>query len=414
MSNTLDEAQLEILHQAFVDQLKSRGNLSDPSIEAAFRAVPRHLFLPGVAPEKVYYDDAIVTKYADGMAVSSSSQPSLMAIMLEQLQLEPGHRVLEIGAGTGYNAALVAHVVGTSGQVVTIDIDEDIVENARAHLAAAGFDVVQVICADGGLGYPADAPYDRIILTVSAGDIAPAWWKQLKPGGRLLLPLSLRGLQVVVAFERAADHLVSSATTCGSFIGLRGAFAKPGYYVNLDPEQDLLHLRLPEQRPVEANVIYKLLTGPSRDVTTQLQVTSRQIFDGLNLWLTLHEPQFFALVAHDTAVERGIMPSIFDIKTHTALGVLGETSLSVLLPSDPSRFGNIDAFAFELFVRSFGPADTLTQRLIEQTRAWDAAGRPGEENLSIKVYPHDTDYTPVADEVVITNRWTKLAISWRL
>ena len=101
-------------------------------------------------------------------------------------------------------------------------------------------------------------------------------------------------------------------------------------------------------------------------------------------------------------------------KTHIALGVLGETSLSVLLPPDPSRFGNIDAFAFELFVRSFGPDDTLTQRLIEQIRAWDAAGRPGEENLFIKVYLHDTDYTPVADEVVITNRWTKLAISWRL
>jgi len=413
MSNAFDDAHRDTLHQAFVDQLKSKGILGAQGIEAAFRAVPRHLFLPDVVPEKVYCDDAIVTKYADGMVISSSSQPSLMAIMLEQLQLEPGHRVLEIGAGTGYNAALMAHIVGNSGQVVTIDIDEDIVENARTHLAAAGFDVVQVICADGGLGYPAAAPFDRIILTVSAGDIAPAWWKQLKPGGRLLLPLSLRGLQVVVAFERAADHLVSSATTCGSFIGLRGAFAEPGYYVKLDPELGLLHLRLTEQRPVEANVIYQLLTGPSRDVTTQLQVTSQQIFDGLNLWLTLYEPQFCALVAHDTAVERGIMPSIFNIKTHTALGVLGETSLSVLLPSNPSRFGYIDAFAFELFVRSFGPDDTLTQRLIEQIRAWDAASRPGEENLSIKVYPRDTDYTPVADEVVIPNRWTKLAISWQ-
>ena len=413
MSNALDDAHREKLHQAFVDQLKSKGVLAAQGIEAAFRAVPRHLFLPDVEPEKVYCDDAIVTKYADGMVISSSSQPSLMAIMLEQLQLEPGHRVLEIGAGTGYNAALMAHIVGNSGQVVTIDIDEDIVENARTHLAAAGFDVVQVICADGGEGYPAGAPYDRIILTVSAGDIAPAWWKQLKPGGRLLLPLSLRGLQVVVAFERAADHLVSSATTCGSFIGLRGAFAEPGYYVNLDSEQGLLHLRLTGQRPVEANFIYKLLTGPSRDVTTQLQVTSRQIFDGLNLWLTLHEPQFFALVAPDTSVERGILPSIFNIKTHTALGVLGETSLSVLLPSDPFRFGSIDAPAFELFVRSFGPDETLTQRLIEQIRAWDAAGRPSEENLSIKVYPRDTDYTPAAKEVVIPNRWTKLAISWQ-
>src|SRR5205823_14316601 len=145
----------------------------------------------------------------------------------------------------------------------------------------------------------------------------------------------------------------------GSFIGLRGAFAEPGYYVNLNPEKGLFHLRLTGQRSVEAKDIYKLLTGPSRDVTTQLQVTSHQIFDGLNLWLTLHEPQFCALVAHDAVAERGMIPSIFHIKTHAALGLLSETSLSVLLPSEPSRFGAIDAPDFELFVRSFGPDDML-------------------------------------------------------
>src|SRR5205807_917301 len=149
MSNALDDAHREKLHQAFVDQLKSKGVLAAQGIEAAFRAVPRHLFLPDIEPEKVYCDDAIVTKCADGMVVSSSSQPSLMAIMLEQLQLEPGHRVLEIGAGTGYNAALMAHIVGKRGQIITVDIDEDIVENARAHLQAAGYEQVQVICADG-------------------------------------------------------------------------------------------------------------------------------------------------------------------------------------------------------------------------------------------------------------------------
>src|SRR5581483_5459570 len=115
-----------------------------------------------------------------------------MAIMLEQLQLKPGLRVLEIGAGTGYNAALMAHIVGETGQVITIDIDEDIVYNARLHLVTAGFERVQVICADGGAGYAHAAPYDRIILTVGASDITPAWRDQMKPNGRLLLPLTLR------------------------------------------------------------------------------------------------------------------------------------------------------------------------------------------------------------------------------
>ncbi len=119
----------------------------------------------------------------------------------------------------------MAQIVGATGQVITIDIDEDIVEGAREHLAAAGYDRVRVIYGDGGLGYADAAPYDRIILTVGANDILPAWREQLKPEGRLLLPLGLRDLQVSVAFEQAEDHLASvSVTVCG-FMRLRGAFA---------------------------------------------------------------------------------------------------------------------------------------------------------------------------------------------
>src|SRR5881409_720853 len=169
------------LHRALIDELVRRNAIKDSRVEAAFRAVPRHLFLPDVPLAEAYRNEAIPTKIVDGEAVSSSSQPEIMAIMLEQLQLEPGHRVLEIGAGTGYNAALMAHIVGKSGQVVTVDIDEDIVESARQHLAAAGFERVQVVRADGASGYSEAAPYDRIILTVSAGDITPAWREQLKP-----------------------------------------------------------------------------------------------------------------------------------------------------------------------------------------------------------------------------------------
>lgn len=195
------------LPQALVAELKNKGAIRTPPVETAFGAVPRHLFVPGVALDEVYRDQSIPTKRLAGAVVSSSSQPAIMAVMLEQLALEPGHRVLEIGAGTGYNAALMAHIVGESGQVVTIDIDEDIVEDAREHLAAAGFKRVQAVCGDGGLGYAEAAPYDRIILTVGAWDLLPAWLEQLKPGGRLLFPLSLKGgVQVSAAFEQRDDH----------------------------------------------------------------------------------------------------------------------------------------------------------------------------------------------------------------
>jgi protein-L-isoaspartate(D-aspartate) O-methyltransferase len=88
--------------------------------------------------------------------------------------LAPGQRVLEIGAGTGYNAALMAHIVGGSGEVVTVDIERDLVDAARDHLEAAGFGRVRVVLGDGGDGHPGGAPYDRIILTVGAWDVAPA------------------------------------------------------------------------------------------------------------------------------------------------------------------------------------------------------------------------------------------------
>ena len=132
--------------------------VSAPVIEA-LRVVPRHLFLPGIPPEVAYRDDAIVTRRGpDGQPTSSSSQPTIMAIMLDQLGLEPDQRVLEIGAGTGYNAALMKYLVGPSGTVITVDLDRDVAREAAAHLAAAGYPEVMVTAGDGAEGYPAAHP----------------------------------------------------------------------------------------------------------------------------------------------------------------------------------------------------------------------------------------------------------------
>lgn len=108
-------------------------------MERALRAVERHVFVPDVALEEAYANDIVVTKRSsDGQVLSCLSQPSIVALQLGQLGVQPGHRVLEIGAGAGYNAAVLAHLAGPDGHVTAIDVDEDIVNQARDRLATAG------------------------------------------------------------------------------------------------------------------------------------------------------------------------------------------------------------------------------------------------------------------------------------
>jgi protein-L-isoaspartate(D-aspartate) O-methyltransferase len=213
-----------------VDQLCAKGAIRSEPIQAAFLAVPRERFIPDVLAERgleaVYSDEAFVTKRdARGMPRSSSSQPGLMAEMLELLDLRAGQRVLEVGAGTGYNAALMAHIVGITGEVTTVDIDPEIVERARRALREAGYRV-SVRAGDGRAGFPRAAPFDRMIVTACADEIPRAWLDQLGAGGRLELPLRLdpdgAAIQLIPVFERYGDRLRSVGLTWGGFMPIHG------------------------------------------------------------------------------------------------------------------------------------------------------------------------------------------------
>ncbi|HZC79235.1 MAG TPA: methyltransferase domain-containing protein [Ktedonobacterales bacterium] len=213
------------LRRALVEGLCQGAVCLSPAVEHALLAVPRHLFVPGVPLQDAYADIAIPTHWEEGVPVSSASQPAIVALMLEQLRVEPGMRVLEVGAGTGYNAALLAELAGPHGRVVTLDIDAEIVAEARAHLDAAGYPGVRAIAADGATGWRAEAPYDRIMLTASASDLTPAWLDQLAEGGVLVLPLWLGGAEMSVALRKEGDTLRSESLTPCGFMRLRGAEA---------------------------------------------------------------------------------------------------------------------------------------------------------------------------------------------
>lgn len=228
-ARSFDDGLARRLHRALLESLERDGLLGDRAIAAAFEAVPRHHFLPGHPLEQIYADQAVPVKREGDEWLSSSSQPAMMAIMLAQLDLRPGQRVLEVGAGTGYNAALIANLVGPSGRVLSLDIDADLVAAARANLDAAGWPEVELRHADGSLGAPDAAPFDRIMVTAGAWDLLPAWREQLAPGGRIVVPVTvLPGVMLSLALERRGEVWEAvSARPCG-FVLLRGAEAHPG------------------------------------------------------------------------------------------------------------------------------------------------------------------------------------------
>ena len=173
-----------------VDRLVAGGILKSPAVASAMAAVPRHAFVDGAGIAESYAEQAVVVKRdADGSAISSASQPEIVAAMLELGEVQHGHRVLEIGTGTGYNAALLATLVGPSGHVVTVELEEDLATAARRRLRNEGFGQVEVVHADGSAGHPGKAPYDRIVVTAGAGETAASWPDQLVDGGRLIVPI---------------------------------------------------------------------------------------------------------------------------------------------------------------------------------------------------------------------------------
>jgi protein-L-isoaspartate(D-aspartate) O-methyltransferase len=234
--NTDDRAAA--LRNELADWIRDRGTFRTPRVEQAFRTVSRHDFLPGHSLEDAYSRKPVVTQRApDGSSTSSASSPNLVAGMLEQLQTEPGNAVLEIGAATGFNAALLACLAGPGGRVVTIEYDGDLAARAAANLRRAGYPGVQVITGDGALGYQPAAPYDRIIVTAEATDITAAWWSQLTPDGRIVVPVRLHGsgLTRAIGLRRTGpDTMISgSAQVCG-FVPMRGSAEQADQQIRLD------------------------------------------------------------------------------------------------------------------------------------------------------------------------------------
>jgi protein-L-isoaspartate(D-aspartate) O-methyltransferase len=365
------------LRGRLVDELCEWEPFRTAAVEDAMRTVPRHVFLPGVPIEKAYSHGNVVThRDSEGVPVSSASAAGSVAGMLQQLEVRPGHRVLEIGAGTGYNAALLARLAGPEGQVTTVDIDEDVTEGARRNLTAAGFAGVQVIWGDGADGYPVAAPFDRIIVTAGAWDIPPAWLEQLTPAGRIVVPLRIRGLTRSVALERHGVGWRSVSVENDGFIPLRGAGHQPERNIRLDEDGKLI-LRVDDGQSADADALRRAVGGTPAQLWTGVMVTSKEKVTGFgDLDYFLAAPDGLCRLLTRSRDHGLVAPAL----AYGSMVLLDGETLAYLTKRPEG-----EASRYELGVCAYGPAsEKLTSRATERIRAWDTGRRLVTQ---IEVYP---------------------------
>lgn len=351
------------------NELIAAGHLSDPAWVAVFERTPRHVFVPAFyAPgerraagtlicaqdaedvggwlDTVYRNEALLTQHRavnsdiKGVPTSSSTWPSAMAVMLERLQVRDGDSVLEIGTGTGYNAALLCHRLGDS-HVTSIEIDSELTRQARDRLAGLGH-YPTLISGDGNAGAPDRAPFDAIIATCAVSHIPPAWIAQLTPGGRLVAP-----------FGSVSGALAVLTKTDDVVIGTFDEFTV--YFMPLreridDPSGPLEVYGLP---PVDPPAPYEAVTdlNPHDLLEPEFQ-----------FWLELHLAPVNLAVTEPTE--------------HQPATLLARTSDSYATITTQARVDGT------YLVRQFGrrrPYDTIETAW----RSWQYHDRPGRTRLGI-------------------------------
>lgn len=195
------------------ERIRASTELHDPRILRAFAEVPRHEFL-SAAQRAIAYEDRAV-ELDEGQTVS---QPSMIAIMLQELACEPGQRALEVGAGSGYAAAVLGRLVA---EVYAIELLPALAERARATLSRCGVNNVHIVQGDGSRGLPEHAPYDRILVSAAPKRIPDALVAQLAVGGRIAIPVGdYHSQTLVVGHKTAADQLDWQRTVPCIFVPL--------------------------------------------------------------------------------------------------------------------------------------------------------------------------------------------------
>ena len=385
------------LRNALVESLVDKAAIVTPQVREAFASVPRHLFVPDVDVATAYADQPVFIRWDEGVPISSSTQPTMMAIMAEQLRADPGHSVLEIGAGTGYNAAILAHIVGESGKVVTVDIDQYIVYEAARNLSDAGYGNVEVVCGDGFEGFSPGQPYDRIMVTVGAHDVSPHWVEQLSDGGIMVVPLWFRGYRLSVALQKRDGALESRSASPCMFIPIRGiADRTEGYFPVGDAPQGSPQMFVGMERDDpdrRRNLVQIFAQEPQfRDAGRSLQgqFHTQDLSSGLYMFLTVSPRINIVHWESQDGRFQGAGYTLIDLESMSA------ATLSDRRPDQVTVYGN----------------DAVYVELIGLLDRWDEQGRPSIRNLRVRAFFRAPQYIPEDQWIVAKRSAYTWVMSW--
>lgn len=371
-----------------------------PQVEEVLRRVPRHVFVPEVALKDAYATDYAppIQRAEDGLITSSMSAVRVQAMMLDQAGLESGMRVLEIGSG-GYNAALISELVGSEGEVNTIDIDPEVTDRARRYLDEAGYKDVRVVTGDAEFGAAEFAPYDRIIVTVRAWDLPPAWTTQLTPNGRLVTPTRLRGVNRTVALDRVDDHLVSRPDHhLTVFVPMQGAGAHEERGIAVQGDDIALY---DAEEPVDVAAMRKALHGPRTEFWTGVEFTYP---DRMHLWTATHADRHATLHVPGDVLEHGPAGRVAQRLTPVVLADDGSIAVRVKRDLGGGRF--------ETGVFAYGPhGEEAALTYVDLLRAWECRKTA---MARIEVWPSGTpdDALPTDRARVLDKTHTRTVLAW--
>ncbi|MEU8509822.1 methyltransferase, FxLD system [Streptomyces brevispora] len=393
--------------ETLAQRLIASGHLHSRAAIDAFHTTDRHAFLPGVDLDAAYKEDAVPIKHDEhGEMISCISAPSIVATQLEQLSAQPGHKVLEAGAATGYNAALLGKIVSPGGQVWTLDVDEDLVAGASKNLATAAVDNATAMLADGAAGLPEHAPYDRIIFTVGAGDVPTKLLDQLAPGGRMVLPMRIRGsISRSFAFERDGDTWKTISCEMATFVPLRKGVCDDLHILVPMAGEGNVRLETFSEQNVDRVALCSVLDEQQTKLDTGVKFRQGSAWEWLYLYLACVLPNGLSRMP-------GQRPGFTPHFGWGSMAALDGGSLAYLTiregEDEKGRYWEIGVIG-----HGEGGAD-LAEHVVNEIRAWDASGGNDAPEPGFRMAVTDSRDRLTADDprFVVDKPFSRLVVDW--